>query len=53
MVAVCGERTGSHNSDGSFGVDINRNYGFFWGYDDEGSSPIPYDDTYRGTEAIL
>lgn len=40
------------NGDGSFGVDINRNYGFFWGYDDEGSSPIPYDDTYRGTEAF-
>lgn len=38
------------NSDGSYGIDINRNYGYFWGYDDEGSSPIPYDDTYRGTE---
>lgn len=36
------------NSDGSFGVDLNRNYGYFWGYDDEGSSPIPYTETYRG-----
>ncbi|MBK6966025.1 MAG: immune inhibitor A [Bacteroidales bacterium] len=38
-----------NNGDGSFGIDINRNYGFFWGYDDEGSSPYPSDDTYRGT----
>jgi len=37
------------NGDGSFGIDINRNYGYFWGYDDEGSSPITYDDTYRGS----
>ncbi len=39
-----------NNGDGSFGIDVNRNYGFFWGYDDEGSSPYPGDDTYRGTE---
>ncbi|MBK6346813.1 MAG: immune inhibitor A [Bacteroidales bacterium] len=38
-----------NNGDGSFGIDINRNYGFFWGYDDEGSSPYTYDETYRGT----
>ncbi len=38
-----------NNGDGSFGIDINRNYGFFWGYDDEGSSPYTYDDNYRGT----
>jgi carboxypeptidase T len=37
-----------NNGDGSFGVDINRNFGFFWGYDDEGSSPYPEDLTYRG-----
>ncbi|MFH1121796.1 MAG: M14 family zinc carboxypeptidase [Bacteroidota bacterium] len=37
-----------NNGDGSFGIDINRNYGFFWGYDDEGSSPYPSDETYRG-----
>lgn len=40
------------NGDGSFGIDINRNYGFFWGYDDEGSSPYTWDDTYRGTAAF-
>ncbi len=36
------------NSDGSFGVDLNRNYGFQWGYDDIGSSPVPADNMYRG-----
>lgn len=36
------------NSDGSYGVDPNRNYGYFWGLDDEGSSPNTYDETYRG-----
>ena len=29
------------NGDLTIGVDLNRNYGFAWGYDDEGSSPIP------------
>jgi len=36
------------NGDGSFGVDLNRNYGYQWGYDDEGSSPITSYPTYRG-----
>lgn len=40
------------NGNGSYGVDLNRNYGFKWGYDDSGSSPNPWDDTYRGTEAF-
>jgi hypothetical protein len=30
------------------GVDLNRNYGYMWGYDDIGSSPEPGDPTYRG-----
>ncbi|MCB0516989.1 MAG: M14 family zinc carboxypeptidase [Chitinophagales bacterium] len=30
------------------GVDLNRNYGFHWGIDDEGSSPNPNSETYRG-----
>ncbi len=30
------------------GVDLNRNFPFHWGQDDEGSSPDPYDATYRG-----
>ncbi|NLI97780.1 hypothetical protein GX441_03865 [bacterium] len=32
------------------GVDINRNYTYNWGYDNEGSSPNPNSDTYRGPE---
>jgi hypothetical protein len=40
------------NLDGSFGVDLNRNYGFGWGYDDQGSSPSTDDQTYRGPEAF-
>ncbi|MEV6840917.1 M14 family zinc carboxypeptidase [Streptomyces sp. NPDC051133] len=30
------------------GVDLNRNFPYKWGYDDEGSSPNPTSDTYRG-----
>jgi zinc carboxypeptidase/immune inhibitor InhA-like protein len=37
------------NPDGSIGVDLNRNYGYAWGYDDIGSSPVPSSDTYRGS----
>ena len=33
------------------GVDLNRNYPYQWGYDDDGSSPDPYDETYRGASA--
>lgn len=36
------------NGDGTFGVDLNRNYGFQWGIDDVGSSPDPGDETFRG-----
>ena len=35
-----------------YGVDLNRNFGYFWGYDDEGSSPDPADITYRGPSAF-
>jgi Zinc carboxypeptidase/Immune inhibitor A-like, MAM domain/Secretion system C-terminal sorting domain len=31
------------------GVDLNRNFPFHWGLDDIGSSPDPYDATYRGS----
>ncbi|MEU0051235.1 M14 family zinc carboxypeptidase [Streptomyces sp. NPDC006309] len=30
------------------GVDLNRNFPYKWGYDDEGSSPDPTSQTYRG-----
>ncbi|MFJ8633319.1 M14 family zinc carboxypeptidase [Streptomyces sp. NPDC093568] len=40
------------NGDGAIstgdGVDLNRNFSYKWGYDDEGSSPNPTSDTYRG-----
>jgi carboxypeptidase T len=36
------------NGDGTFGVDLNRNYSYFWGNDDEGSSPNTSAATYRG-----
>ncbi|MFD7711614.1 M14 family zinc carboxypeptidase [Streptomyces sp. NPDC059785] len=41
------------NGDGEIttgdGVDLNRNFAYKWGYDDEGSSPSPTSQTYRGT----
>ncbi len=33
---------------GNIGVDLNRNFGYMWGYDNNGSSPNPSDETYRG-----
>ena len=40
------------NGDGSYGVDLNRNYSIAWGWDDSGSSPDGDDETYRGTAAL-
>jgi len=37
-----------YNGDLSWGIDLNRNYGYQWGYDDSGSSPNPAGNTYRG-----
>ncbi|MDP1849144.1 MAG: M14 family zinc carboxypeptidase [Solirubrobacteraceae bacterium] len=41
-----------NNGDGQItvgdGVDLNRNFATKWGYDNEGSSPDPASDTYRG-----
>ncbi|MFB6772432.1 M14 family zinc carboxypeptidase [Streptomyces sp. NPDC056337] len=41
-----------NNGDGALGagdgVDLNRNFAYKWGYDDEGSSPNPTSQTYRG-----
>src|SRR6185295_11372749 len=39
------------NSDGTKGVDINRNYDKFWGYDNTGSSTTMSSDSYRGPSA--
>ena len=44
-----------NNGDGQItavdGVDPNRNFNEHWGYDNEGSSPDPADETYRGPAA--
>jgi len=37
------------NGDGTYGVDLNRNYGYEWGLDNTGSSPNTGSNTYRGT----
>ncbi len=35
-----------------YGVDINRNYDYMWGYDDQGSSPDPCAQGYRGVSPV-
>ncbi len=40
------------NGNGTTGVDLNRNYGFSWGLDNTGSSPMSSSETYRGTAAF-
>lgn len=40
------------NGGNTFGVDLNRNYGNNWGFDNLGSSPTSSSDTYRGTAAF-
>lgn len=44
-----------NNGDGKIttgdGVDLNRNFAYKWGYDNEGSSPTPSSETYRGAKA--
>ncbi|MEU8206015.1 M14 family zinc carboxypeptidase [Streptosporangium sp. NPDC049046] len=44
-----------NNNDGQItsadGVDLNRNFAYKWGYDNEGSSDNPASQTYRGPSA--
>ena len=40
------------NGDATIGVDLNRNYGYNWGFDNTGSSPTTSNDTYRGTSGF-
>ncbi|MFW6160797.1 MAG: M14 family metallopeptidase [Acidobacteriota bacterium] len=40
------------HGNGQFGVDLNRNYSYQWGYDNSGSSPDPSSDVYRGKSAF-
>ncbi|UCG62013.1 MAG: immune inhibitor A [Candidatus Zixiibacteriota bacterium] len=37
-----------YNGDGTYGIDLNRNHSFEWGFDDIGSSPQTWSETYRG-----
>jgi hypothetical protein len=39
------------NGGGSFGVDLNRNYDYEWGHDNNGSSSFTGSDVYRGPSA--
>lgn len=41
-----------NNGSGCYGVDLNRNFGYKWAYDNVGSSPDPCDETYRGPSAF-
>jgi hypothetical protein len=45
-------RKNRRNNGGSYGVDLNRNFGYKWGYDNSGSSPDPTSNTYRGPAAF-
>ena len=36
----------------AYGIDLNRNYGYKWGYDNNGSSPDTSNETYRGASAF-
>ncbi|MUN40760.1 zinc carboxypeptidase [Actinomadura sp. NEAU-AAG5] len=44
-----------NNGDGKIttgdGIDLNRNFSYHWGYDNEGSSPQPTSETFRGPSA--
>ncbi|MDZ7261031.1 MAG: M14 family zinc carboxypeptidase [candidate division KSB1 bacterium] len=47
------DNDGNNNFDPYYdGVDLNRNFGFMWGYDNAGSSPDPWDQTFRGAFAF-
>ncbi len=35
------------NGGGCYGIDLNRNFGYMWGYDNIGSSPDPCSETYQ------
>ncbi|NGN67638.1 zinc carboxypeptidase [Streptomyces sp. A7024] len=41
------DKDGTHTA--ADGVDLNRNFAYKWGYDNEGSSPDFSSETYRGT----
>ncbi|NWF50368.1 MAG: immune inhibitor A [Ignavibacteriaceae bacterium] len=44
-------RKNRRNNGSCYGVDLNRNFTYKWGYDNIGSSNNPCDETYRGASA--
>ncbi len=44
-------RKNRRNNGGTYGVDLNRNYSYQWGYNNQGSSGNPGSSTYRGPSA--
>lgn len=45
-------RKNRRNNGNSYGVDLNRNYNSYWGYDNNGSSPVGNSETFRGDAAF-
>lgn len=46
------DNNGNGQVDPNEGVDLNRNFAYRWGYDNEGSSPDATSATYRGPSAL-
>jgi hypothetical protein len=46
------DNDGNGTINSSDGVDLNRNFGYQWGFDNIGSSPTPGSQTYRGPSAF-
>ncbi|MFB4312196.1 M14 family zinc carboxypeptidase [Actinomadura sp. GTD37] len=42
------DNNGDGQITGADGIDLNRNFPYKWGYDNEGSSELPAGQTYRG-----
>ncbi|MEP3205315.1 MAG: M14 family zinc carboxypeptidase [Gilvibacter sp.] len=47
-----GDSGSTSSSNNVRGVDLNRNFDYFWGTAGSGSSPTPSSDTYRGPSAF-
>ncbi|MFF5702562.1 M14 family zinc carboxypeptidase [Streptomyces sp. NPDC012794] len=45
------DNNGDGRTTAADGVDLNRNFAYKWGYDNEGSSPNPSSETFRGPGA--
>ena len=45
------DNNANHVTDANDGVDINRNYGYQWGYNNTGSSGTASSESYRGPSA--